>query len=65
MKILCKDTTDAYVAQIGTLQQDLQKAKGLSDNMAQALSDIDPNMDNAAEGKAFIRKMYKLRNANK
>lgn len=30
--------------------------------MAQALSDIDPNMDNASEGKAFIRKMYKLRN---
>jgi len=25
--------------------------------MAQALSDIDPNMDNANEGKAFIRKM--------
>ena len=33
--------------------------------MAQALSDIDPNMDNGAEGKAFIRKMYKLKNANK
>ena len=65
MKILCKDTTDAYVAQISSLQTELQQVKSLSDNMATALSEIDPNMDNGAEGKAFIRKMYKLRNANK
>ena len=65
MKILCKDTTDAYVAQISSLQTELQQTKSLSDNMATALSEIDPNMDNGAEGKAFIRKMYKLKNANK
>ena len=65
MKILCKDTTDAYVAQISALQGELQQVKSLSDNMATALSEIDPNMDNGAEGKAFIRKMYKLKNAGK
>ena len=30
--------------------------------MAEALAEIDPNMDNAAEGTAFIRRMYKIRN---
>ena len=65
MKLLCKDTTDAYVAKISELQGELQQAKTLSDNMATALSEIDPNMDNGAEGKAFIRKMYKLKNAKK
>ena len=29
--------------------------------MANSLAEIDPNMDNGDEGKAFIKMMYKLR----
>lgn len=29
--------------------------------MAESLSMIDPNMENAQEGTAFLRKMYKIR----
>lgn len=61
VKSLCADTTSQYVAQIAEAQKTLADSKALSDNMAQALSDLDPNMDNSGEGKAFIRKMYELR----
>jgi len=30
--------------------------------MADALADIDPNTNNGEEGKAFIKRMYKIRN---
>ena len=49
------------MAQIAEAQKTLADSKALSDSMAQALSNLDPNMDNAGEGKAFIRKMYELR----
>ena len=62
MKLLCKETSDAYIAEITDLQTTLKDTKTMTDNMANALSEIDPNMENGAEGKAFIRKMYKLRN---
>ena len=57
MKVFCASTIEAYKAQISETQANLDQSKALSDSMAQALSDIDPNMDNANEGKAFIRKM--------
>jgi len=30
--------------------------------MADSLAEIDPNMDNGDEGRAFIKMMYKLKN---
>lgn len=33
----------------------------MTERIAESLSNIDPNMDSGLEGKAFIRKMYKLR----
>ena len=62
MKLLCKDTNEAYKAKISELQTSLKNIKDMSDDLADALAEIDPNMDNGSEGKAFIRKMYKLRN---
>lgn len=32
--------------------------------MAESLAEIDPNMDNGDEGKAFIKMMFKLRNVS-
>jgi hypothetical protein len=62
LKIFCKDTTDSYVSMIDDLKITLASSTDMSDKMATSLANIDPNMDNGAEGKAFIRKMYKLRN---
>ena len=58
----CDATEAAYVAKLGELQDNLKNSKELSSKMAEALAEIDPNMDNAAEGTAFIRRMYKIRN---
>ena len=61
MNIMCKDTQDAYIEQISGLKIDLSSVKDMTERIAESLSSIDPNMDNGLEGKAFIRKMYKLR----
>ena len=57
----CKATADAYLAQINLMQSDLDSAEALTTNMADSLAEIDPNMENGDEGKAFIRRMYKVR----
>jgi len=59
-KIACKGTCDAYVEKIDTLKADLKEAKDLTNEMADSLATIDPNMENGEEGKALLRKMYKL-----
>ena len=61
LKVLCKDTCDEYVAMISELTVSLDEAKDLINRMADSLAEIDPNTENGAEGKALIRKMYKLR----
>ena len=61
MNIMCKDTQDAYIEQISGLKIDLSSVKDMTERIAESLASIDPNMDNGLEGKAFIRKMYKLR----
>jgi len=35
--------------------------KELANKMADALAEIDPNTKNGEEGKAFVKKMYKIR----
>jgi len=39
----------------------IDEYKSFTNAMANSLSEIDPNTQNEAEGKAFIKRMYKLR----
>ena len=39
----------------------MEEIQGVTTAMAVSLSDIDPNTENAGEGMALIRKMYKLK----
>ena len=48
--------------QINDMQANLDQVKALSTKMADSLATIDPNMDNGDEGKAFMRRMYKVYN---
>ena len=58
----CQATADAYLAQIDTMQMDLDLVEALTTSMAESLAQIDPNMETGDEGKAFIRRMYKVKN---
>ena len=42
------------------MQKNLDSIKSLTDRMADSLAAIDPNMENGEEGKAFLRRMYKV-----
>ena len=44
------------------MQANLEQVKALSTKMADSLATFDPNMDSGEEGKAFLRKMYKVYN---
>ena len=44
------------------MQTNLDQAKSLTTKMADSLATIDPNMDNGGEGKAFLRRLYKVYN---
>jgi len=57
----CDSIVETYITSISDLQGTLDSAENLTNAMAESLSMIDPNMDNGDEGKAFIRKMFKLR----
>lgn len=59
-KVACKETGDAYVAVISELKVTRDEAKEMVNMMADSLAEIDPNTENGEEGKAFLRKMYKL-----
>ena len=58
----CSPTVEAYEKQIDEMQANLDQAKALTTKMADSLATIDPNMDNGDEGKAFLRRMYKVYN---
>ena len=57
----CQATADAYLAQIDAMQMDLDNVEALTTSMAESLAQIDPNMETGDEGKAFIRRMYKVK----
>ena len=57
----CKETCQAYKDRITELAAELAQTTLLTDQMADSLADIDPNTENGDEGKAFIKKMWKLR----
>ena len=61
LKVFCQGTCDEYVEMISGLTASIDEAKDLINRMAESLAEIDPNTENADEGKALIRKMYKLR----
>jgi len=58
--VTCDATVEAYRTSISALEATLDAANGLINTMADSLSVIDPNMENGEEGKAFIKKMYKV-----
>ena len=57
----CEPIVEAYIAQISDMTVGLSEKKELTDRMADSLAELDPNTENGVEGKAFIKKMYKLR----
>ena len=58
----CDPIAEAYLVEINSLQKTLDIAEALATSMADSLATIDPNMENGEEGKALVRKMYKIRN---
>lgn len=60
-KFRCIGTCDKYIEQISELTIDLAETRDFIDELADALADIDPNMDTPEEGKALLRKMYKMK----
>jgi len=61
----CAETIEAYIQQISEMTVMVEAEKGFTSRMADSLAQIDPNTENGSEGRAFIRKMYKLRNKSK
>lgn len=57
----CNDCVMRYVQAIDELTAEQQGIEIVTDAMAESLAEIDPNTENAEEGKALLRKMYKLR----
>lgn len=57
----CKGTMDNYTSEVASRQKELNEINALTTKMADGLAEIDPNTENADEGKAFMKKMYKLR----
>ena len=57
----CAETMATYVSTVAELKSELKGVKDLTDSMADSLAEIDPNTENGAEGKALMKKMYKLR----
>lgn len=57
----CAGCINKYVSAIEGLTDELEAITETTDSMAASLAEIDPNTENAAEGKALLRKMYKLR----
>ena len=58
MKIICKDTCDAYIKQISDMVIALKQTKELTNLIADSLAGLDPNMENGEEGKALIKRIY-------
>lgn len=57
----CNECVMRYVQAIDELTAEQQGIEIVTDAMAESLAEIDPNTENAEEGKALLRKMYKLR----
>jgi len=57
----CAECTVKYEVAIEEATADKQDIQAQTDEIAEALAEIDPNTMNAAEGTALIRKIYKLK----
>ena len=57
----CDATIQSYLAMISDMQASIKNSEELIEHMSTSLADLDPNTHDAEEGKAFIRKIYKLR----
>jgi len=57
----CKECDAKYAAVIQALSTQEAELIAMTDAMAESLSEIDPNTENGAEGKALLRKMYKIK----
>ena len=55
------DTVAAYTKSVSQMERKLEKTEKMTDGFATSLAEIDPNMENGAEGKAFVEKMYESR----
>lgn len=58
---ICKDCAKNYTTLIEARATEYEKVTTMTDAIAEALSEIDPNMANGREGKALLRKLYRLR----
>jgi len=57
----CEECQSRYVAAIENISSDMAEVEATTEAMARSLAEIDPNTENAGEGKALIRKMYQLK----
>ena len=57
----CAGQTTAYLKQIADMTFILSKMQEMTERLAGALADIDPNTENGDEGLAFVRKIYKMK----
>lgn len=58
---ICKECAKNYTTLIEARATEYEKVTTMTDAIAEALSEIDPNMANGREGKALLRKLYRLR----
>lgn len=61
LRTVCTSTIEAYIAQIAEMSVTLEEKSEMTTKLANALAKIDPNTKNGDEGRAFIKKMYKMR----
>jgi tRNA U54 and U55 pseudouridine synthase Pus10 len=57
----CTDCIERYEAAIAEKTAEKEAVEDLTEAMAISLAEIDPNTENAPEGRALIKKMYKLK----
>ena len=59
-KRACMATGEAYIAAISELKVQLAEANEITEEMAESLSRIDPNMENGEEGEALVNLLYEM-----
>lgn len=57
----CTETSSLYRSTITELSTDKSDLNKIINDMGNSLAELDPNTENGEEGKALIRKMYKLK----
>ena len=60
LREVCSSTIGEYITKVAEMTIALEEKNELTTEMARALVRLDPNTDNAEEGRALIKRMYKV-----